>query len=298
MALSREAQNPEQTPIEREEGPAAENPEQTPIGERSPVAENAGRTSVEGGLSAENPEQTPISYLLGVCSGFSRLRYRRRGARGPAGTLLYDPARIEPRRWLAERLGEVVVLDADDAVEPRQVDQRQAPAAAGFVSPGRREDAQRMPPHLQPATGVDSRGLRSPGAAAGANEAPDVARLAEPADESGAADPAAAYDDFDEERAAIIEFDGRIPRPWAEAFARLDPERPPDGVAGQQWRQYVDDIGGFLDSPLLTVADGMGWRPRDLFGKQADRATFDQGLLWLRRKSAESENALRREQPS
>jgi hypothetical protein len=38
--------------------------------------------------------------------------YRRRGTRGPAGRLLYDPARIDPRDWLAERLGEVTVLDA------------------------------------------------------------------------------------------------------------------------------------------------------------------------------------------
>ena len=35
----------------------------------------------------------------------------------------------------------------------------------------------------------------------------------------------AACDDFDEERAAIIEFDGGVPRPWAEAFARLEPRR-------------------------------------------------------------------------
>ena len=35
----------------------------------------------------------------------------------------------------------------------------------------------------------------------------------------------AGCDDFDEERAAIIEFDGGVPRPWAEAFARLEPRR-------------------------------------------------------------------------
>ena len=76
MALTREAQNPEQTPIEREEGPAAENPEQTPIGERSPVAENAGRTSVEGGLSAENPEGRAATPAVNRASIMRRARLR------------------------------------------------------------------------------------------------------------------------------------------------------------------------------------------------------------------------------
>jgi hypothetical protein len=61
---------------------------------------------------AKNAEQTPISYIssIGVCSGFSRQRYRRLGARGAALVLLYDPTRVEPKKWLTERLGEVVLL--------------------------------------------------------------------------------------------------------------------------------------------------------------------------------------------
>jgi hypothetical protein len=31
--------------------------------------------------------------------------------------------------------------------------------------------------------------------------------------------------DAQEERAAIVEYDGGVPRPWAEALARLDPAR-------------------------------------------------------------------------
>jgi putative DNA primase/helicase len=61
-------------------------------------------------LTRENPEQTPIEkYLIGVCSGFSAINYRRRGARGPAGKLLYDAARIDPLAWLTDRIGSVVV---------------------------------------------------------------------------------------------------------------------------------------------------------------------------------------------
>jgi putative DNA primase/helicase len=82
MTLTREAKNPEQTPIEEGDGSAG-----------------------------ETPNKRLVAILLGVCSGFSRQRYRRHGARGPAGTLLYDPARIiEPGEWLREHLGEVTLL--------------------------------------------------------------------------------------------------------------------------------------------------------------------------------------------
>ena len=68
----------------------------------------------------------------------------------------------------------------------------------------------------------------------------------------------AACDDFDEERAAIIEFDGGIPRVWAEAFARFDPERPVAGIPVCRWRQFVDAASGFVDSPLCAIANGLG----------------------------------------
>src|SRR5690348_15488396 len=35
------------------------------------------------------------------------------------------------------------------------------------------------------------------------------------------------WDETEEERAAIIEYDGGVPRAWAEALARLDPANPP-----------------------------------------------------------------------
>jgi hypothetical protein len=61
-------------------------------------------------LLRENPQQTPIdNYIISVCGGFLSLRYRR-GSRGPASTLLYDPDLVlDPVAWMAERIGKVVV---------------------------------------------------------------------------------------------------------------------------------------------------------------------------------------------
>jgi hypothetical protein len=92
------------------------------------------------------------------------------------------------------------------------------------------------------------------------------------------------WGEAEEERAAIVEHDGKIPRRWAEGFARLDPNRPPGDVPPKRWRRFVDDVGRFLDGPFCTVAAALGWSPYDLFG--CDRARpfgrVDQaGLLWL-----------------
>jgi hypothetical protein len=81
--------------------------------------------AAEQALRRENPLQTSIRiFLIDVCKGFLVCQYRKRGSRGPPGRLLYDPARIDPRAWLTERLGEVIVLPA--AAEPAP---RASPAA-------------------------------------------------------------------------------------------------------------------------------------------------------------------------
>ncbi len=68
------------------------------------------RDAAKMALTRENPEQMPIEkYLIGVCSGFRAIGYRRRGARGPAGELLFDPTRMDPLAWLKDRIGDVVV---------------------------------------------------------------------------------------------------------------------------------------------------------------------------------------------
>jgi hypothetical protein len=90
--------------------------------------------------------------------------------------------------------------------------------------------------------------------------------------------------DGKKERVAIAEHDGKIPRAWADGYARLDPDRPPGDVPRARWRRFVDDVGLFLDSPFCAVAEALGWSPYDLFGCDRDRpfARIDQmGLLWL-----------------
>ena len=94
----------------------------------------------------------------------------------------------------------------------------------------------------------------------------------------------AAWGDAEEERAAISEYDGGVPRSWAEALARLDPTRPPDEVPLSRWVQFIDDCGRFLDEGWAHRAVTLGWGPLDLFGcdrikpfARIDRA----GLLWL-----------------
>ena len=94
----------------------------------------------------------------------------------------------------------------------------------------------------------------------------------------------AGWAEAEEERAAIVEHDGKVPRAWAEGFARLDPDRPPGDVPLRRWQRFIDDVGLFLDSPFCAVAMALGWGPHDLFGCDRDRpfARIDQaGLLWL-----------------
>jgi hypothetical protein len=91
------------------------------------------------------------------------------------------------------------------------------------------------------------------------------------------------WDDVEEERAAIVELDGEILRDWADGFARLDPARPPGDVPPRRWRQFVDDVGLFLDAWAARAA-ALGWSPHELFGCDRDRpfARIDQaGLVWL-----------------
>ena len=92
------------------------------------------------------------------------------------------------------------------------------------------------------------------------------------------------WSETEDERAAIVEHDGKIPRAWAEGFARIDPDRPPSDVPAKRWLRFVDDVGLFLDGPFCAIAAALGWGPLDLFGCDRDRpfARIDQaGLLWL-----------------
>lgn len=93
-------------------------------------------------------------------------------------------------------------------------------------------------------------------------------------------DEAAAF----EERAAVIEYDGDVPRAWAEALARLDPGCPPADVPPKRWVLFLNDCGAFVDSAWVNRAIDLGWTPLDLFGchetKPYARLSHC-GLLWF-----------------
>jgi hypothetical protein len=51
------------------------------------------------------------------------------------------------------------------------------------------------------------------------------------------------WGEAEDERAAIVEYDGDAPREWAEGFAGLDPDRPPGDMQPRRWLQFIKDIG-------------------------------------------------------
>jgi hypothetical protein len=96
--------------------------------------------------------------------------------------------------------------------------------------------------------------------------------------------PPDTWTDAEDERAAIVEYDGGAPRAWAEGFARLDPNNLPSDVPVRGWLRFIDDCGRFLDDGWADEAVALGWGPFDLFGCDRERpfARIDHmGLLWL-----------------
>jgi len=155
------------------------------------------------GREAENWGQTPSKeeYLIGICPQFSYQRYRRRGAPGPAGVLLYDPTRIEPKNWLTEHLGEVVLLASEgEEIEAGKSDELPASASPSFVEHRIRE--------------VDF----APQAPASAELIRCAFGTIDTAWPAPTIDPAW-WQDLFEERAAHREFDGGYPRREAERLA-------------------------------------------------------------------------------
>lgn len=50
-----------------------------------------------------------------------------------------------------------------------------------------------------------------------------------------------------EERAAIIEFDGRTPREWAEQFAAILISKRPKGISDLDWSWFINRAGKIID---------------------------------------------------
>jgi hypothetical protein len=98
----------------------------------------------------------------------------------------------------------------------------------------------------------------------------------------GAAAYAAAAPDY-EERAAIIEYDGKVSRPWAEPLARLCTMACPPAYSLDRWYRLIDDAGRFADE-WAVIAEALGWTPMEVFGvgRAAPEARHDlKGLVAL-----------------
>jgi hypothetical protein len=58
-----------------------------------------------------------------------------------------------------------------------------------------------------------------------------------------------------EERAAVIEFEGKAPREWAEQFAQILYARRPQGVSDIEWSWFITTCGRIIDeAPARSVA--------------------------------------------
>jgi hypothetical protein len=69
---------------------------------------------------------------------------------------------------------------------------------------------------------------------------------------------------------------------FVEAFAQLDPHRPPINFSGRRWREVVEDWAVFL-STWADHAHGLGWATLDLIGahKLAPEANWSAAGLVL-----------------
>jgi hypothetical protein len=72
--------------------------------------------------------------------------------------------------------------------------------------------------------------------------------------------------DTSHQPAAVVDYDGGAAREWAEALARLDPNRPPGDVPPLRWLRFLDDARQFLASNWPRQAADLGWSVFDLFG--------------------------------
>src|ERR1700733_8964058 len=88
----------------------------------------------------------------------------------------------------------------------------------------------------------------------------------------------------DDKPAANIEYNSGVPRVWAEALVRLDPNSPRGDIPPKRWLRFIDDCRQFLDDGWAAYAARLGWGPLDLFGCDPTRpfARINRaGLLWL-----------------
>ena len=68
----------------------------------------------------------------------------------------------------------------------------------------------------------------------------------------------------DPEREGIMRFGGGLPASWARVFSALHPDRPPEDLTREQWRERLDAILTFGDRYAHDL-ERLGWDAEKLF---------------------------------
>jgi hypothetical protein len=68
----------------------------------------------------------------------------------------------------------------------------------------------------------------------------------------------------DPEREGIMRFGGGLPSAWARVFSALHPDRPPEDLTREQWRERLDAILTFGDRYAHDL-ERLGWDAERLF---------------------------------
>lgn len=85
----------------------------------------------------------------------------------------------------------------------------------------------------------------------------------------------------DYEREAIMRFGGGLPASWAKVFSGLHPDRPPEGLTREQWRERLDAILIFGDRYAHDL-ERLGWDAERLFAVgQYWQRLDERGIGWF-----------------
>jgi hypothetical protein len=85
----------------------------------------------------------------------------------------------------------------------------------------------------------------------------------------------------DPEREAIMVWSGGLPASWAKVFSALHPDRPPEDLTREQWRERLDAILIFGDRYAHDL-ERLGWDAERLFAVGQYWQRLDhRGLGWF-----------------
>jgi hypothetical protein len=85
----------------------------------------------------------------------------------------------------------------------------------------------------------------------------------------------------DPEREGIMRFSGGLPASWATVFSALHPDRPPEGLTREQWRERLDAILIFGDRYAHDL-ERLGWDAERLFAVGEHWQMLDErGIGWF-----------------